>query len=52
MVNFLLVIHYEERLCDRVIFEIVLNIFSVGFKGYHLASSQLIYLLLGDFIGF
>ena len=50
MVNFLWIIHYEERLCDNFISVIVLNIFTIGLEGYQLASGQLVDLLLGDFI--
>ena len=39
MVDFLLVIHNVERLCDNLIVIVVLYIFSIGLKGYYLASS-------------
>ena len=51
MVDFLMGIHYEERLCDNFIVIIVLNIFSIGLKGHYLASSQLVDLMTVNLVG-
>lgn len=51
MVDFLVGIHYEERLCDNFIVIIVLNIFSIGLKGHYLAASQLVDLMTVNLVG-